>query len=250
MQEQENVYVQTEGAEQGMCMVTDNLALEKNGSAALGKFKDVNALLQAYRSLQAEFTRRSQRLKRLEEEAKRYATFGGETEKTTPAFSESEQDVSNADSSSSNALMEESVLETDAKQGQPSQTNPPVCDRSFAESAHVDNCQSSAQENSAEPQSLGVTACAQAAVDCVTGQETAANQQNADTTDTLYQRACADESVRLRIIGDYLSSIQKGGAPLMKGGAQAQPIGLAKTETIAQAGKRALVWLRGKIQEN
>ncbi|MBR2903664.1 MAG: hypothetical protein IKC37_03360, partial [Clostridia bacterium] len=36
----------------------------------LGKFKDVNALMQAYNSLQAEFTRRSQRLKLLERAGK------------------------------------------------------------------------------------------------------------------------------------------------------------------------------------
>lgn len=36
-------------------------------AADLGKFKDVNALLQAYNSLEAEFTRRSQRLRELEE---------------------------------------------------------------------------------------------------------------------------------------------------------------------------------------
>ena len=40
----------------------------KEASAALGKFKDVDALLKAYGCLQAEFTRRSQRLKELERE--------------------------------------------------------------------------------------------------------------------------------------------------------------------------------------
>ena len=38
----------------------------EKGSTAFGKFKDANALLEAYESLQAEFTRRSQRLKELE----------------------------------------------------------------------------------------------------------------------------------------------------------------------------------------
>ena len=40
-------------------------AREDRGAAAvdLGKFKDVNALLNAYNSLEAEFTRRSQRLR-------------------------------------------------------------------------------------------------------------------------------------------------------------------------------------------
>lgn len=39
---------------------------EKEAAAELGKFKDVKALAEAYRALEAEFTRRSQRLKELE----------------------------------------------------------------------------------------------------------------------------------------------------------------------------------------
>jgi len=41
-------------------------AEEKKAAAELGKFKDVEALKQAYTALEAEFTRRSQRLKELE----------------------------------------------------------------------------------------------------------------------------------------------------------------------------------------
>ncbi len=39
---------------------------EKEEKVSLGKFKDVNALLNAYNSLQAEFTKRCQRIKELE----------------------------------------------------------------------------------------------------------------------------------------------------------------------------------------
>lgn len=39
---------------------------ERTAEISLGKFKDVNALLNAYNSLQSEFTKRSQRLKELE----------------------------------------------------------------------------------------------------------------------------------------------------------------------------------------
>ena len=45
----------------------DTAEAERKGAAAeLGKFKDVEALKQAYEALEAEFTRRSQRLKELE----------------------------------------------------------------------------------------------------------------------------------------------------------------------------------------
>ncbi|MDE6373745.1 MAG: hypothetical protein K2L72_04525, partial [Clostridia bacterium] len=41
-------------------------AEEVDAAAELGKFKDVKTLMTAYRALEAEFTRRSQRLKELE----------------------------------------------------------------------------------------------------------------------------------------------------------------------------------------
>ncbi|MDE6586639.1 MAG: hypothetical protein K2K80_08180 [Clostridia bacterium] len=43
---------------------------ENTAAAELGKFKSVEALLNAYRALEAEFTRRNQRLKELENENK------------------------------------------------------------------------------------------------------------------------------------------------------------------------------------
>jgi len=48
-------------------VTTDTAGAEENKAVAeLGKFKDVKALMEAYTSLEAEFTRRSQRLKELE----------------------------------------------------------------------------------------------------------------------------------------------------------------------------------------
>ncbi len=43
---------------------------KENAAAVLGKFKDVQTLMKAYSDLEAEFTRRSQRLKELEKENK------------------------------------------------------------------------------------------------------------------------------------------------------------------------------------
>ncbi len=43
---------------------------QKNAAAGLGKFRDVDALLEAYNNLEAEFTRRSQRLRQLEKAEK------------------------------------------------------------------------------------------------------------------------------------------------------------------------------------
>ncbi len=53
-------------------VTADTAQAEGNTAAAgLGKFKSVDALMSAYLSLEAEFTRRSQRLKELKKGARR-----------------------------------------------------------------------------------------------------------------------------------------------------------------------------------
>ncbi len=56
----------------GTTAAADSAEAENTVSAAteLGKFKDVKALIEAYGNLEAEFTRRSQRLKELENASK------------------------------------------------------------------------------------------------------------------------------------------------------------------------------------
>ena len=55
-------------------------AEKKEAAAVLGKFKDVKTLMKAYSDLEAEFTRRSQRLKELEKESKAAPCPDGEGE--------------------------------------------------------------------------------------------------------------------------------------------------------------------------
>ena len=75
MMKEENVYEET--------TQTEEVAAAKNqeeASTVLGKFKDVDALVRAYSSLQAEFTRRSQKLKELEKEAEEWKRKNGADE--------------------------------------------------------------------------------------------------------------------------------------------------------------------------
>ncbi|MBE5734674.1 MAG: hypothetical protein E7347_06510 [Clostridiales bacterium] len=58
---------------------------EKDEQVSLGKFKDITALLSAYNSLQAEFTKRCQRIKELEK------TLVSDKESTPEQPSEKEQ---------------------------------------------------------------------------------------------------------------------------------------------------------------
>ena len=66
MEKEDNVYA--------TLSQTEEIAEAKENGAltVLGKFKDVGALARAYESLQAEFTRRSQRLRQLEKEAENF----------------------------------------------------------------------------------------------------------------------------------------------------------------------------------
>ncbi len=50
--------------------VSENVSGDMVGEVSLGKFKDINALLSAYNSLQSEFTKRCQKVKELEDRVK------------------------------------------------------------------------------------------------------------------------------------------------------------------------------------
>ena len=189
----ENVYGQTTATEQ-----TDaGCAQENVGSAGLGKFKNVDALLQAYESLQAEFTRRSQRLKQLEretEERGREGVSATGAEKLRKIAEERKAEEAEFDSYV--AELEE-------------------CARSVSDTVEVDKGQNSppVAEN---------------------------REVEALSSDLLYQKAVGDENVRLKIIGEYLSSLGKTGAPLMRGGAGTLVAPPQKARSVQEAGSMAL----------
>lgn len=60
------------------------------------------------------------------------------------------------------------------------------------------------------------------------------------SSNELYERARCDEGVRLRIIGEYLASVNKGGVPLTKGGAGTLTAPILKAKTLDDAGNMAL----------
>ncbi|MDE6667500.1 MAG: hypothetical protein K2K38_04025 [Clostridia bacterium] len=96
-----------ENAENIALQVTAEAAeAEKNTAATeLGKFESVSALLAAYKSLEAEFTRRSQRLKELEEgnKARGVPDEGAPSQESTHGVSTAQ----NLDESVKNAVIEE-----------------------------------------------------------------------------------------------------------------------------------------------
>ncbi len=213
MQEKENVITENNQTEQGSTINgTQNAEGKQVGSTDLGKFKDVNALLQAYESLQAEFTRRSQRLKRYEEADKQGSSSGA-------------------------AQVAQEVLEapaTDASQGTPSPDS--AMEEGIAKS-QTNAMRSQVMESmDGEQENMGMNGV----------REAFSGSDGANAVPSLYEQVLANEDVRLRIIGDYLSSIGKSGAPLMKGGTGVLATPLQKPSTVSQAGNMALCYFKAQ----
>jgi hypothetical protein len=106
MEEKDNMTQEvTQEPEQAQTQEKDNRSAE-----LLGKFKDVDALLQAYNSLQAEFTRRSQRLKELENKTDRNNPSSA-NEVPMPEVVASERDVRSADETEKERIIAEYLRE-------------------------------------------------------------------------------------------------------------------------------------------
>ena len=171
---EENVCVGKEGTERAA------EAEGKNGSAVLGKFRDVNALAEAYGALEAEFTRRSQRLREPEKPTAQAEEAG--TGKSSPS---SEREGPALPSDLSEHLRQERTKEESAR-------------------------------------------------------DTDENE--------LYEAARRCEGVRLKIVGDYLSSLKGAEAPLMKGGTGTLAVSPAKPKSISEAGNMALRYFKKGTQ--
>ena len=216
MQDKENIYTQENQTEQGS-KVSGAQGAEsmESGSTDLGKFKDVNALMQAYKSLQAEFTRRSQRLKKCEEE------------------------LENRGHAARSEAADGDVVACGADAPCEAERRP-----------------SSAVEEGVENDDGGTAAATSACADgkeysmaVVENGNDAGGFADKRETPSLYEQVMADESVRLKIVGDYLSSIGKGGAPLVKGGGGVLATPPKKPSNISEAGNMALAYLRAQNEQ-
>lgn len=245
MENKENVYEekipQTEQAISGEM---------EQGSTVLGKFKDVSALERAYSALQAEFTRRSQRLKTLESALKMGKTDNFKSESGQESGVEKLRAVA--------AKKREEGKEFDCFVTE------------LEQNARKDDCGQVEEKpvlQSAEESDLALE---NATLSGVEGDNVQANQSNksnllresedenfnrlpglkenlADvaaqtvySSDALYEAVKKDEGARMRIIGDYLASIRRSGAPLMKGGGNLSVTPTIRAKSISDAGTMAL----------
>ena len=264
MEKEENVYATTEGA--GEEILKENGGQEPCRESAPmlpSKFKDVDALARAYSALQAEFTRRSQRLKELEkkvenfEEESGWARLGVEKLRNRAQARRAEEkrfDEFLAETESAQMQARKAKLSTEKPtEEQPSND---VAEEVKSENggtvyemnaltptpAHSDGGVQEENKTEVVQETNGVKKQAQGWEE--PSASVAGNEPKVTPSDTLYAQVCRDEGVRLRIIGEYLTSLGKSGAPLMTGGVGAFTTPPKKAASFSEAGDMALAYFK------
>ena len=224
-------------------------AKENGALTVLGKFKDVGALARAYESLQAEFTRRSQRLRQLEKESENFkmSKEPSGAEKLRKAAHAKREEQREFDAFV--ADMVSPSLEEKKPDEAPIYEDMPKVEG--VEEELFKKAQESKEEDKV-PAKERFTA--QALEDV--GERKKENGEAFSSvvggkaqgfSEDLFERAVKDEGVRLRIIGEYLSTLGKSNAPLtaVGGGTFATPP--IKAKTLNEAGNMALLYFKKPV---
>ena len=253
MEKEENVCVKTEGTEERVIAEDGKKEIcREEASAVPSKFKDVDALARAYSALQAEFTRRSQRLKELERkvenlegseqgcsgveklrknalarkaEMKRFESFVAETE----GVATQETEAVDPEKPTKEQPLEQKAETVEGDAVAPLENEPAQVDDGVGDEAGL-----GVVKNNAKAQALGGEGLA----------SVAGNEPSVTPSESLYAQVCRDEEVRLKIIGEYLASLGKSNAPLMTGGVGAFTTPPFKAANISEAGNMALLYFK------
>ncbi|MBO5481329.1 MAG: hypothetical protein J6A63_09095 [Clostridia bacterium] len=240
----DNEYVQETGTED-IVMAKDGENTERNApaqaSAVLGKFKDVDALAKAYGCLQAEFTRRSQMLKQLQKEmdnlkaekVESTQNTGVEKLRKNAAARRAEEEKFDAyihGLEQASVRADESEIELHDQQPQPIE--------GVSESMETGTLQENAQRDIAVSDDVKNVAPLQPS-----------RGMTALSDDELFDKVMQNEGVRLKIVGSYLSSLTKSGAPLLTGGTGALAAPQQKAKNFSEAGNMALHMFRKSTQQ-
>ncbi len=211
-------------------------------TAALGKFKNVDALLKAYDCLQAEFTRRSQRLKELEravensEEGKTQESAAEKLRKKAEKVRLEEEKfdgfIAELEGASVRALSGEALSET--------KPTPLATEEGQTQEKEA----TLVQDPSKVGESKGVEGADERGDKREERFVAESRKEPSPTPDELYRLANGNEEVRLKIIGEYLHSVGKTGAPLVKGGSGLLSAPPVKAKTVREAGEMALRWFQ------
>ena len=270
-----------------------------NASAVLGKFRNVDALAQAYNALQAEFTRRSQRLKELERERenlkagienaehlgveklrknamarkadeKRFDVF------VADVFADKNVDKKAVDVDGFADMDVEVKTETDAETAaemgaeRPLDVRVQTSEREVERETEKDTQNQGALEKD-EPvkvfekdelagevqTSMTKVGKKEQTMEELKNQAEMGLKEGAIgsvanngvpelSSEMLYEKVLQDEGVRLRVIGEYLSSIGKSGAPVTFGNAGILAAPPMRAKSISDAGGMALQYFKNK----
>ncbi len=259
---EENVSVGTTQTEAVAGATTGgDTAPKTESSTVLGKFKNVDALARAYEALQAEFTRRSQKLRQLEREAEKFQkqTEPSGVEKLrkaaklkreeAKAFDEFTSEVESyrgegdpALEGTAEAVDESELLEKDGAKEIPTDGEK---EADVPALSSVEEQASGAVENAEKIPSDGEKTPKEFVKEGEKGEQfRTAEGKSATDSEGLYRQAVNDEGVRLRIIGDYLASLGKTGAPVTGKGVGVTTTPPARATTLGQAGNMALLYFR------
>ena len=280
MQIKENVYEETAQTEDGATAQEEknrDQVKVKNASTVLGKFKDVDALARAYGALEAEFTRRSQRLKELEKKAENWERDNADTAENVGV----EKLRKNARMRREETKQFDDFLREVGQAGLAEEANQPVevhsetepCVEGAAEQTTSENMENGKDEVGAvnavgEDSAVDVKNSTEKVLEmreskamaaevpnggAVRAEELSlpveANKETELSSEELFVKACQNEEVRLKIIGEYLTSIGKSGAPVTaeRGGLLVAPP--IKARSIDDAGGMALQYFKKGLLE-
>lgn len=244
----------------GAAESADAFAEKDFRSALPPKFKDVNALAEAYNALQAEFTRRCQRLKELELRAQKFS----ETDRKQPdnkPKSDAEGGVhaavgadkalhyptdngigtvSDADKENLGAATAEMTFADKDKENQQAEAtfgkageNAALQDSAAADEKQTDERNADLKKAVAGIFSVGETA------ENTLGNTLKNTSGNFGTGGNAAEMKI-DEQTRLKIIGEYLSSLRKNDAPLLRGGTGTFGTPPVRATSLEEAGAMAL----------
>ena len=250
MKEEENVYKENEGTEE-----TTAVSEQEKASAVPDKFKDVDALAKAYSSLQAEFTRRSQRLKELEKMAENFEK--GEPRGARSGAEKLRKNASarKAETKQFDEFMQESVkVKAQETEENASNATPEILDGEPSKETPIETelegNGATVYEMNASTAETELAKKGGADLEKIEKKEegtrafVAGSANAADSSESLYLQVSQNEKVRLKIIGEYLSSIGRSGAPLMTGGVGTLATPPIKPKSISEAGNMALLYFK------
>ena len=256
MVEKENVCAEENGAEQAVIAAqgTKEDGCPQTGSTAPKKFKDADALARAYGALEAEFTRRSQRIKELEKEVENLKSGLGdpngsgakklrrnaETRRTAAReFDKFVQELGKAE-----AVRESEEKESLSQAETGADTSGVQALESFEKGAEQAECVLQKTEEAGKAACGDEGEAVKAALQESGNALSVVGEKQELSSDELYARVNRDEGVRLKIIGEYLTSLGKNAPPLTAGGVGSMLAPPLRAKSIADAGNLALQYLK------